>query len=59
MRRKVLVLLSDLISAEIKHDNWSLCIYWEEENNKRANNYRIIREHKPKYDAQTEKILEG
>lgn len=58
-RRKVSILLSDLTLVEIKYDNSSLCIHCEEENNKRANNYRIIREHKLKYDAQIEEILEG
>lgn len=58
-RRKVSILLSDLTSVEIKYDNSSLCTHCEEDNNKKDNNYRIIREHKLKYDAQIEEILEG
>lgn len=58
-RRKVLVLLSDLTSEEIKYDNSSLWNYWEEENNKRANNYKIIREYKPKYDVHIGRSWKG
>ena len=54
-----MVLLSDLRSTEIKYDNSSLSTYLEAENNKKANNDKIIREHKLKYDAQIENILEG
>lgn len=58
-RRKVLALLSDLTSVEIKYDNSTLSTYCEAENKKRINNYRIIREHKLKFYAQIEKVLEG
>lgn len=58
MRRKVLALLSELTSFEMKYDNSSLSTYCEAENKKRANNYRIIREHKLKFYAQIGKVLE-
>lgn len=54
-RRKALALLSNLTSVGINYGNSSLSTYLEAENKKRANNYRIIREHKLKFYAQIEK----